>query len=144
MKTNSVRFSAFRTGCLVLGLTLTILASGAFAQSPALKATIPFDFYAGAKLMPAGTYFVNTVANQAGIHISSIGEPGITLLTLPKLNRDPVRNLLVFHRYGETYFLSEIRWEGYENGHALFESKRELRLAQNGSVPESTVLRANR
>ena len=46
---------------------------------------------------------------------------------------EPAR--LVFHRYGEEYFLAEI-WTGDgPNGRAVTRSPREKELAQNGAAP---------
>ena len=77
------------------------------AQDHAVQATIPFEFAAGNKVLPAGTYTIATESANM-IVISNHDLPAVEAAVLldPK---DSKRQVLVFDRYGDRYFLSEIR-----------------------------------
>lgn len=50
---------------------------------------------------------------------------------------------LIFHRYGERYFLNQIWVEGNDSGHELLPSPREKEIAKDFSV-RNVVLMATR
>jgi len=141
MKRHSVRLFGTRAALLIT--LLAAFTSGLFAQSVQMKANIPFDFYIGGKLLPAGAYSVTPLASQNGIQISNSSGMIAMLITTPVANSNPTRSRFVFHRYGTVYFLSELQWEGYFAGHALPESKLEIE-ARHSSAPETAVLSATR
>lgn len=92
----------------VLGLGL-----GARAQEEDTVVTkLPFDFVAGGKVLPAGTYRVNRVDSATGsrtLQISSF-ETGASVFLNPNLF-DDVRSdkaQLHFEHLGNSYFLSAI------------------------------------
>lgn len=75
------------------------------------QATIPFDFTVGERLLPAGTYVIKPLTNDV---VEVHGWKGKTLVSTmilvkptDQVGKNP--NKLVFHRYGDQYFLSEIR-----------------------------------
>ena len=47
---------------------------------------------------------------------------------------------LVFQRYGDQYFLSEIWMEGNKVGHQLAKSRREVKMAENETVQQVVIL----
>lgn len=51
---------------------------------------------------------------------------------------------LVFHRYGNTYLLSEIWPEGYDCGHQAPVTSRERELKARNRVPDETIVLAMR
>jgi hypothetical protein len=55
---------------------------------------------------------------------------------------NPTSPRLIFNRYADDYFLSEMWWAG-ENGRKSMPSKREAELAKTNS-PEHTVTLAHR
>jgi hypothetical protein len=125
---------------------LTIIAASASVQAQSLSyrltANIPFGFSVAGKKLPAGTYWINRVQQGSGdtvIQIRSIdGHANVTRLTIPVQAYNPVkRGTLVFHRYGEDYFLSEIWPAGGVTGRELSKSnaERELeRKAQDNGI----------
>jgi hypothetical protein len=111
---------------LVIGFTAATLilcfASTSLAQSQTMKATIPFDFYAGDKLLPGGVYTIRPSANGA-IYIGN-GSTGAFMLTNAVNMRD-ARNALVFTRYGDISFLTKLQWAGTSTGREVPPTKLE-------------------
>ena len=136
------KLSTTATAIAIAALALTVFAPGAFAQSH-FNLQVPFDFYAGSRLMPAGSYTVehNTTAGTTQIydregHITS-------LLPQTSVNRVIGKNRMVFNRYGSMTFLSEIQWANSGTGYRIPESKleRETRL---GTSPVKVAVQPQR
>jgi len=93
---------------------------------------VPFAFQAGDKMMPAGEYRIRR-AISADETIQLIGQSdgvaSAVVTTLPlERNGKAVSPRLVFRRYGNDYFLTEI-WNGGTQGRHLYQSSREKELA---------------
>ena len=115
---------------VVLGLLLSVSAIyvNALGKTLIRKVEIPFDFSVGDKTFPAGVYSVTSV-NQEKIMLrlsSGDGREAIHILTNPvQAKETPTTSKLIFRRYGETYFLSQI-WESYDDqGRQLSKSRTE-------------------
>jgi hypothetical protein len=113
------------------GAALAILnvPAPALAQSPAMTVAIPFDFHVGDKTLPAGTYIVN----RTGEAIQVSDSKGHTAFVISTAVPNPAANLdnqLVFNRYGEDSYLTEVRWLGYSTGRGLRKSTKEIELAK--------------
>src|SRR5215217_8993180 len=111
---------------------ITIIAASASTQAQTLNyrltANIPFDFSVAGKTLPAGKYWINRAQESSGdlvVQISSTdGHTNITRLTIPVVASSPVKSgLLVFHKYGEEYFLSEVWPAGGVTGRELHKSR---------------------
>ena len=135
MKNNLVRVSI-----LVLG------AAAAYAQGVGpLKADIPFDFNARGMSMPAGNYSIDT-KNPMIVVLRShenrvnavVGAGAVESLTTQKEGR------LVFHRYGNQYFLSDIWISGSSYGRHLAPSQQERNLAKRQTEPGEVIVAALR
>ena len=93
---------------------LAILAAAALAlpvcaQPPAAVGDVPFAFVAGTMTMPAGRY---AVSFSSQVIVALVGSDRHThFLTSNREETRPSSDMpeLVFHRYGDQYFLSEIR-----------------------------------
>jgi hypothetical protein len=114
---------------LITGV-IAMAAVSANAQSIRVAAQIPFDFVVGDKALPAGEYTVNTITEggQAMLIRNADGSESAIRLTnsivaKPSASNAPSR--LVFHRYGQTYFLAEVWREGDSDGRLLRQSKKE-------------------
>jgi len=100
---------------VLLSLLLSLSAIYGYAQGQTLirKVKIPFDFSVNNKTFPAGVYSVTRV-NQEKIMLrlsSEDGREAINVITSPvQAKESPKTAKLIFRRYGETYFLSQI-WE---------------------------------
>ena len=106
----------------------------ASAQGPStsrrLVAEIPFDFIVGDKVLPAGKYNVGAAtSNGGGVRITNRnGKSSAIRLTYSASDKSQKKNArMVFHRYGQRYFLAEV-WSGDNFGHKLMPSKNERNL----------------
>jgi hypothetical protein len=118
----------------VLCVTLLLAASAAFAQTKQgdVVADIPFPFVVARQTLPAGHYIVSPAnADALGIHdANNRGTFVPTLNAQRPVNDNSCK--LVFHRYGDTYFLSEVWVAGNSHGRTLFRSRAERELAESG------------
>src|SRR5215510_12939848 len=128
---------------VLLSLLLPLSAICVYGQGKTLirEAKIPFDFSVGDKTFPAVVYSVTRV-NQEKIMLRLSSEDGdaINIITNPvQAKESPKTARLIFRRYGETYFLSQI-WESDEiQGRQLLKSRTEgsveRDLANRGEGP---------
>jgi len=110
-------------------LAILNVPAPALAQSGAMSVTIPFDFHVGSKTLPAGTYIVN----RQGEAIQISDSKGHTAFVISTAVPNPAANLdnqLVFNRYGNDSYLSEVRWLGYSTGRGLAKTTNEVELAK--------------
>jgi hypothetical protein len=103
-----------RTRIIVGAMSVATLLAGATvrAQSDELRAVIPFEFKAGQASLPAGTYTVTRGMGAAGnaVQLRSL-RGGAFLLPIPDAKGGgDVAAQLTFHRYGDRYFLHQIRF----------------------------------
>lgn len=130
---------------LVVGLTLTTIVASAQGPSTArsIVADIPFDFIVGGKTLPAGKYNVGAATSTGeGVRITSRdGNSSAMRLSYLASDKSQKRNArMVFHRYGQMYFLAEV-WSGDAFGHKLTPSKSERNIRQElGSNPSKSKL----
>lgn len=110
-------------------------------QSPGskLRANIPFDFVVGDKKLPAGEYLIGRAQQGSGdnlLLISSVaGHQSAFRFTTPLTALDPKnKGALVFHRYGDQYFLSQVWNGGSSTGRMLFESRGEREAKARASA----------
>jgi hypothetical protein len=103
--------------------------TGASAQKMQ-QATIPFDFTVGQRLLPAGTYVIDHVRPDVIAVRGWKGKELVSALTLITSTSEVEKNpdKLIFHRYGDQYFLSEIRGGLRESAGTVGTSKLEKRL----------------
>ena len=132
-------------------LALTITAP-ARAQLPgtAMRADIPFDFIVNGKTLPAGNYEVKRLNDEPeGLIIRSVDnkhDHAVFETESTQQNRMPRHDQIVFDRYGDTYFLSEVLTGGMETGRRLAptraerELKRETEMASNNAQPQTVSI----
>jgi hypothetical protein len=121
---------------------VTLAATSSHAQI-LIKADVPFSFSAGYGMLPAGEY---TIARSGlgEVMLLSSGRRGVELMT-PKttdLRDDIGRPKLVFHRYGDEYFLAEIWTNADDCVRSLSVHPRERQLAKSGVSPQVAVVYA--
>jgi hypothetical protein len=124
---------------LIVGFALSGLIA-AQAQTRIVTANVPFSFYMGPNAMPGGAYEVDALATGAVIALRT-RESGKAITASPITGKAHEPPRLVFHRYGDAYFLREI-WNGNGNtGFQVARSRREQELASNGAPPVVAVIR---
>jgi hypothetical protein len=94
---------------LFVGATF-ITAGSALAQDHAAKATVPFNFTVNGSWLPAGNYTIESDSTSANIFNITDREKSVHILALGLTdpNYQGQSSKLVFHKYGDQYFLSEI------------------------------------
>lgn len=142
-------FGVMVTGCV---LSLLVVMS-VHAQDPgaAIRASIPFDFTVEGKTLPAGRYEIRRINDEpTGLMIQNVYHRRNEALfqTEPTDERRiPNHSLLVFHRYGDTYFLSEVVSAGEERAEELRPTREERHMrsemAKNNLEPETVTVAMN-
>ena len=136
---------------MVIGSVLTLLIAGsARAQMPGteMRATIPFDFMVRGRILPAGKYEINRINEEpAGLMIRNIDhrrDEALFETEAVYVSRTPSKDVLVFHRYGDSYFLSEVLTAGEDAGREIAPShaERQMRreMARNQVEPETVTV----
>lgn len=114
---------------LVVGLALASAAVANGQTGRQVKAQVPFDFIVTDKTLRAGQYEVlNMSSGGDAISIRKAdGGSEAMLLTSPVIKNDwrDTQAKLVFHKYGETYFLSQVWLAGRNDCRELARSKQE-------------------
>jgi len=136
-----------RSPSLILGflvLAMAIAAPAMLAQSR-VEANVPFAFVMNDQSLAAGHYEVASRGQQLAIIRSTQSGVGYFLIKSQHVQSRYVEGpKLVFNRYGDVYFLSQI-WDGQgDTGIQLPRSQREkeLRLADSSfsSGPEVVIV----
>ena len=133
-------------GLLIVMVAMVVDQSvKAQALTYGLRANIPFAFSVGNTQLPAGKYSVSRVLPNSGdglIAINSLaGKANALRTTIPVTTGKPRdKATLVFHRYGDQYFLFQVWAAGESTGltFPLSRSERELQEKQNDSVGLAT------
>jgi len=114
---------------LIAGVVLMVALVSAHAQSStSVVADIPFEFTVGGKSLKASEYSVKalTASGDALVISSKDSKDRAIRLTNPIEARiAPKQAKLVFHRYGQRYFLSEVWTPGERTGRKLQKSSEE-------------------
>ncbi|HTV04557.1 MAG TPA: hypothetical protein VME86_04250 [Acidobacteriaceae bacterium] len=98
------------TAALVAVATL-FMAGSALAQDNVAKANIPFSFTVNSSVLPAGTYIISSDSSMSNVISLADRAKGVHILVLSETGPSAWANssTMVFHKYGEKYFLREIR-----------------------------------
>jgi hypothetical protein len=122
---------------------LVILASAASADAQSLanraRFTIPFDFAFGERKLPAGKYAIGRAVQSSNDIMMSLtddnGHSKAIVLSNAVMKLDSVKNnTLVFHRYGDQYFLFQVWAAGAETGREFPTSKLEREMKKQGHL----------
>lgn len=127
-----------------LALFVTTAAS---AQTVDMKVNIPFNFIINGATLPAGEYSV-TSADVGGqvllIRDLSSYRNKLILANSCRSAKAATKTKLVFHRYGNRYFMNQIWIAGDDAGHEIPTSRREKEVARDFSMQEVVLVAAQR
>jgi hypothetical protein len=120
------------------------LVSAAPVQAQGLIARVPFEFAVGDTNLPRDTYHLSRMNEHPEMLLLRGDRTGAFVRTIEeRVPRDGATPSLLFHRYGDRYFLREIRWEGTARLD-LPETKAERaaaeRRADRAAAPMETVI----
>ena len=134
---------------LLLTLALATTATTANGQdNPRVKANVPFEFIVGDKTLPAGEYVIRAASIGSDALAIQGTESNHKAFRLANTTRRADKSAaLVFRRYGESFFLSQIWLGGDRQGRQLLKSRqqraieRELsRIAGNRTITHTEVV----
>jgi hypothetical protein len=117
---------------------LTPIAPVHAQESVDLVAHVPFQFTVGGSTLPRDTYQLSRLHGHAEMLLVRGERKGVVIRTEPvrTTGRDS-EPLLVFHRYGDQYFLREVRLEG--NGRLDLPETKAERDAAEGRADRAAV-----
>jgi hypothetical protein len=123
----------------VMAFAMVTAVASANGQALPTRTNVPFDFIVGDRNLPAGAYTVSSITNS-GAALRIVGrdnaKDSAVRLTVPA-GGAAKHAMLVFHRYGERYFLAEV-WGSAEDGRQLIRSKQERAIQKELSLIAST------
>ena len=123
----------------MLGLFLTLAVAQVHAQSRTkIEATIPFDFTAGTTQLQAGKYSAKFISHNALLLRTADGKKSAIIVAPRAVGGDTKKpERMVFHRYGDRYFLAQVWMLRTDSGRELDPSSAERRLAKQLQVAKS-------
>lgn len=127
---------------LAMGLGL-VLTAAAYGQTIRLKMNVPFSFIVGRITFPAGQYEVQSMGNGDAVLVIrglSSGPQALVLSNSCESREPSLRPTLIFHRYGQRYFLSEVWMRGNSIGRRTLTSSWEIEIAKDSSMEKVILL----
>ena len=112
---------------VTVGLATAVISANAQSQRR-LVTNVPFEFVIGDKALPAGEYVSTSGSAVLVIQGSENKETALRLTNSITSRSNKSEPRLVFHRYGQTYFLAEVWSGGDEQGRQLLPSKQERQM----------------
>jgi hypothetical protein len=136
-----------KTARSLIMICLLLTATALFAQTEnrtLMKINIPFLFSADNHTLPAGTYYVRTVTPERSISlVCTDGKHSLVVNDMPNYAGEPSSDSrLVFQKYGDEYFLTQVWTSGDNVARNLLISKRQYEIARGSSRPTSTTVLA--
>jgi hypothetical protein len=120
-----------------------VVLTPAFAQTGAIRVSVPFAFTAGKRTMPAGDYRVTV--NGSFLQLMNVDAKAVSNMMTNYTGGGPNENQaprLVFHCYGSHRYLTEA-WVGETVlGHELAKSSAERELARSTPADQNIILAA--
>ncbi len=117
-------------------LSIIVAAQVSQAQEPMLV-NIPFAFVAGNATLPAGEYRVEKLDGNSPvvlIRCSDAGAAAMVLSNVAQAKETQTQSKLVFKRYGNHYFLSQVWTAGSIRGRELLKSRAEKEIAHSARL----------
>jgi hypothetical protein len=125
--------------CLLAGMAVPVSAQSGRVT---LKGEVPFAFVSGGRTIQAGQYSLEIGQLRVRIFDAN-GHPVQWVLSNPRQeNGNEQKPRLVFHKYGDTYFLHQIWTMDYKVDFRI--SRAEYQLKASLQTEEGTVILAMR
>jgi hypothetical protein len=123
----------------MLSLLFTLSLVYAQAQSAtALKVTIPFEFQIGSQVLPPGEYSIKRLSQNSIFIRSEDGEAKAIAVTTSTAeagaDEKGAQEKLVFHQYGNQYFLSQVWMVRGGEGRELNQTDAERQAAKGQNL----------
>jgi hypothetical protein len=120
----------------MMALTAMACTQVAQAQDP-IVVNVPFDFMVGNKTLPAGQYSVKVSGKEQALLLIDREDATQSMFIATNAavaNEPQSESKLVFNRYGDRYFLSQVWTAGYAQGRQLLKTSREKEIAQTAKI----------
>jgi hypothetical protein len=115
-------------------LTLTMVGESV-AQTIRMKADVPFEFIVNGSTLPPGQYTIQSFGTADGRTLLLRSPDKNEKASVNSIDVEAMKSArdtkLIFHRYGNRYFLSQVWVAGNDRGHELPKSHRESELARD-------------
>src|SRR6266478_3926905 len=109
-----------------------------------VAADIPFQFHVGNTTLPAGKYVIHQLdgSDLTMMQISTADGRQSALFSVEpaEAKTTPEKTELIFNKYGDQYFLSELFDEGNLDGNKLFESRDEKQASKEGGAAVAHIV----
>ena len=126
-----MKYTSLKT-IAMLGLFFVLAVMTANAQTGrGIEVSVPFDFAAGETKLKAGDYTIKRISKDA-VQLRNAQAKTSVIVMAPlaiQQTRNDAPERLVFKRYGNEYFLSQVWTNRAADGRGLFASKTENRQA---------------
>jgi hypothetical protein len=136
-----------RNTAVTCALALGSLASSvAYAQTQSVKVDVPFAFESGSKTLPAGIYTITLESDHIMLLRGTARGAINNEITNPEERTTPYQvGRVVFHKYGDHYYIREVWLAGDKTGRecAATKSEKELQMAKNSEAPSGTEVAIN-
>jgi hypothetical protein len=132
---------------VLLSLGLLLLGASAYAQTVNMKVSVPFNFIVSGATLPSGQYTIQglgTAGNAMSIRTTDNKAKSLVLARRCESLKTSEKTKLVFHRYGDRYFLAQIWMAGSNSGQEIPKSPRETEVARDYTVQEVVLVAALR
>jgi hypothetical protein len=128
---------------LAAGLAVLAAASPLISAQAGIVVKVPFEFRVGDQQLPAGQYTVVHLADPSLLRISDgAGHVSVTI-SISASKRATPNPVVTFNRYGDVYFLYEVRWADSTISNQMMKSKLETQIARD-VAPERVVATTKR
>lgn len=146
MKNQIVRTLVQITFLAVIATMSGVGSAHGQSLSNSVRIKVPFDFTVGDKKFPTGEYSITRAQPSSGdllLRISSVQGNRNTFRLTSGVATSAAKDsdTLVFHQYGDQYFLSQVWTAGADVGRMFFESRGE-REARAGMATEKITMKA--
>ena len=127
----------------LIGLGLLLATASAYAQTGVVKANVPFNFIVDKTQIPAGQYMIQNVGSSGTAMTIESQDRSLVKLVLPNACESAQvqeKSKLVFHRYGDQYFLAQIWTAGNDRGRELLKTEQEREIAMSYPAAQDVVV----
>jgi hypothetical protein len=143
---NSLLFSAMLSSTIAVGL-FAFTASARAQDSPRVNFSIPFAFQMGSTQMPAGAYDMHVRLSHTLVQLQDqgSGKQAVGVLLGSALEGGKIQRTgrLIFHRYGNRYFLREVWDADSGQGVGSAPSREEMKILRHRETVTKTQLAFN-
>jgi len=143
MKIRMMHFAPLLAAMLLIP---AVLQAQMAIKQPLFRIDVPFAFMAGGAYLPAGEYLVYHPGDPYFVVIEKTdGRARAMAYVHPSAARtSESATKLVFSKYGDQYFLSQVWTEADQEVHQCFKCYREKELMAKSQQPETVAIAARR